>query len=97
MLDLALKPVHFIHIVCLVVSACKEQRVRIEPFVREQGKNDLEREGATIDEIAVEKVHVGGGRNAVDFKYVKEVVELACWQDKDERLVIFRFNAKCDV
>ena len=61
----ALESVHFVHVFGLVVAPAHEEVVRVEQLEGEEREDALDREGAAVDEVAVEQVRVVFGRNAV--------------------------------
>ena len=75
---LAVEAVDAVHPRRLVVAAGQVQARRAEALVGEQRQDDLGRERAAVDKVAVEEEGVCiGGRAAGELEDVEEVVELA--------------------
>ena len=62
---LPFKAVHLVHVLGLVIATAHEEVVRVEQLEGEEREDALDREGAAVDEVAVEQVRVVLGRNAV--------------------------------
>ena len=60
-----------------MVAAVEEQRAGVGDLPGGEGQHDFDGEGASVYEVTVEEVRVGGGGHAVEFPDVEEVVVLA--------------------
>ena len=75
-LHLPLEPVHFVHVLALVVAAGHEEGVRVEELEAKQDEDALNREGASIDEVSIEEIRILRTGKPVQSKDVHQVEEL---------------------
>ncbi|KAF2826569.1 hypothetical protein CC86DRAFT_32240, partial [Ophiobolus disseminans] len=84
---LALKAVHAVHIVRLVVAAVEEEAARVQPLVGVQQQRDLGRPRAAVDKVAVEEEGVRRRGAAGELEDVQQVEELTVRVAADGDLV----------
>ncbi|RAH44727.1 uncharacterized protein BO95DRAFT_169052 [Aspergillus brunneoviolaceus CBS 621.78] len=77
-LALALKTVHLIHVVRLVVATVQEDAVGSQPLVRVEKQSNLSRPRPPIHKVTVEEISIRLARVAVQSEDLKQVEVLSC-------------------